>query len=167
PPPPLRRRAAGGRAPRAGCSRSRAPPQARAVPAVSPGPSGPGWKGPPRSRGRGWSSAPCRPPAGSKRRPAGRARARPPRAWSRGPASRWASWRSRQLEPEGAPPAGLALDADRPVVLLQDRLADRQPQPGAGTVPAGGVDLAELVEDTVDLGRGDARPLVVDLEADA
>src|SRR5262249_37712096 len=69
--------------------------------------------------------------------------------------------------PEGAAEPRAALDADAAAHLLDDPLADREPEPGAAEAPRrAGVDLEELLEQHRDLGLGDADPRVLDLRAD-
>src|SRR5471030_559613 len=70
-------------------------------------------------------------------------------------------------EPEGAAASFLALDADRAAMLLDDRLADGQPQAGASLLArVGRLDLTKLFENRAAVGHGHAAASVCDSEFD-
>src|SRR4051794_1058486 len=70
---------------------------------------------------------------------------------------------ARQGEPERAPLAGLALRPDAAAVLLDDPVANRQPDPGAGVRPLA-VQAVERLEDLLGVARLHADAVVAHRE---
>src|SRR6266496_5248534 len=69
-----------------------------------------------------------------------------------------------QAHPEGGAAPGRRLDLDAAAEGVDELLGDVQAEAHAGAVRAGGPGLAEALEHVRQLGRVDARPLVLDLD---